>query len=67
LLYFVIAEALIVLATSCTSQITSRFMVASFERLGEVTALGPACENLLFAAQAALMLFARNSGSWFQR
>jgi hypothetical protein len=32
LLYFVIAEAVIVLATSCTSQITSRFMAASFER-----------------------------------
>jgi hypothetical protein len=59
LLYFVIAEAVIVLATSCTSQITSRFMAASFERHMVRSQLS-ACENLLFAAQAALLLCARN-------
>jgi hypothetical protein len=32
LLDFAIAEAVLVLATSCTSQITCRFMAASFER-----------------------------------
>ena len=52
MLYFVIAEAVIVLATSCTSQITSRFMAASFER----HMARSACENLLLTAQAALML-----------
>jgi hypothetical protein len=56
LLYFVIAEAGIVLATSCTSQITSRFMAASFERHMARSQLSAACENLLLAAQAALML-----------
>ena len=51
LLYLVIAEAVIVLATSCTSQVTSRFMAAH----GEVTAVGlkllvhPAFETMCFS------------------